>query len=195
MANAWENVDMIAAEALTVMSDEMVIGNLTMRDKTSDFNTTPNGYKVGESVRIKTRPDYEAKEFAGAITPQEIRSSKRNLAIEKHFDISVEMTSREKSMNMDDLTEEVIAPAARRLAEKVDVYLGSKIAQAAGLYASNTLLGSSADVALARKAAILQQLESNRFALVNLDLEAALLGQDWFNQSQTRGQDGERAFR
>ncbi|MGW8179104.1 MAG: hypothetical protein ACWGQW_10115, partial [bacterium] len=77
-------------------------------------------------------------------------------------------------------------PAAYRLAESVDLYVGTKILQAAGLYISADLFATAADVALARKYSTIQQLDMNRFCLCNLDLEAKMLGQTWFNQSQTR---------
>ena len=192
MANAYQQIDMIAAEALMIMSDSMTIVPLTSRDKTSDFMVRPNGYSVGDTVRIKQRPDYEAKEFTSAISIQDIRESKRSMTIEKHFDISVEIGAKEKALDFESLSEQVIAPAARRLAEKVDRYVGGKILEGAGLYASDTLFESAADVALARKAATIQQLNPDgRFCLTTLDLEATILGQTWFNQSQTRGSAGE----
>jgi len=192
MVNAWENVSMIAAEALTVMSDSLIIAPLCSMDKTSDFMMRPNGYAQGSTINIKMRPAYEAKEFTTAISVQSIRSSTRPMTIEKHFDVSVEIGAKEKKLNMDGFTEEVIIPAVTVLAEKVDGYVGTKILNGAGLYASDTLFESAADVALARKAAIIQQLQKRgRYALLDLDLEAIVLGQTWFNQSQTRGAAGE----
>ncbi len=192
MANAFKQVDSIAAEALTVMSDAMVIGNLAMKDVTSDFNKTPDGYAKGDTIRIKTRPDYEVEEFSSTIVVQDIRESKRTLTVEKHFDVSVQITAKEKAMDIDTLVEQVIAPAARRLAEKIDVYMGTKIMEGHGLYASDTLFTTAADMALARKAANYQQLEpGGRYCIVDDTLEAGLIGQTWFNQSQTRGAAGE----
>nr|MDJ0827605.1 P22 phage major capsid protein family protein [Rhodobacter sp.] len=136
MPNAYTNVDWIAAEALTVMSDELIISPLTARDKTADFMNEPNGYKVGDTVRIKTGPDYEAKEFTagGNVEVQSVRSSNRNIKIEKHLDVSVEIGAKEKKLNFEGFSSEVIQPAAVRLAEKCDQYVGTKILNASGLY-------------------------------------------------------------
>lgn len=195
MANAWTNVDEIAAESLMQLKDALVISQLTTRDKTSEFNKTPNGYAKGDTVRIKTRPDYEAQEFAGSIVIQDIRESQRSMTIEKHFDVSVEMTAKEKALNMDDFTEQVIIPAAMTLAEKCDQYVGTKILEGAGLYASDDLFASAADMALARQAALLQQLSpTGRFCLVNDTLEAKLLGETYFNTYDNRGQAGANVF-
>ena len=195
MANAWENVGWIAEEALMHLEDALVIAPLTARDKTSDFTIKPNGYAVGDTVQIKTRPDYKTRDFAAdgnVIVKQSIRSSKRPMTIEKLFDISVSITAREKALNMDSFAEEVIIPAAYRLAESCDQYVATKILKAAGLYASDDLFASAADMALARKAATLQQLDpATRVALVDLDIEAKLLGADWFVRSDSRGTTGE----
>jgi hypothetical protein len=105
------------------------------------------------------------------------------------------MTAREEALDLDSLSDQVIRPASYRLAEDVELYVGSKILQAAGLYASDDLMASAADAAQARKTATIQQLAPNRFCVLDVELEAKVLGQTWFNQSQTRGSDGETTLR
>ncbi len=195
MANAWEQVDMIAAEALTHLEDSLVITALTSRDKTADFNTRPNGYAAGDTVRIKTRPDYEAQEFASAIVIQSIRESKRSMVIEKHLDVSVQITAKEKALDLESFSEQVIMPAAYRLAEKCDVYVGTKILQGAGAYFSNDVFATAADMALARQAALIQRLNpAGRYCLVDSTLEAKLLGASFFNTYNNRGDSGAQVF-
>lgn len=195
MANAWEKVDLIAAEALTHLEDALVISKLATKDKTADFNTRPNGYAVGDTVRIKSRPDYQANEFTSAIAVQSIRETKRSMTIEKHYDISVEITAKEKALDMESFSEQVIMPAAYRLAEKCDVYVGTKILEAAGLYTSDDLFASAADMAAARKAATIQQLNpTGRYCLVDLSLEAKLLGASYFSTYNNRGDTGAQVF-
>ncbi len=195
MANIWEHPSIIAAEALTHLEDALVIAPLCAKDKTSDFTTKANGWKVGDSVSFRTHGEYEVDEFSTTISTQSIGSSTRPMSIEKHFDISVEVTAREAALDLDSFVEQVIQPATYKLAEKVDAYIGTKLLQAAGAYYSTALYETAADIALARKTATLQQLAMNRFCLVDLDIEATLLGQTWFNQSQTRGADGETTLR
>jgi len=195
MANIWKHPSIIAAEALRHLEDALVIGPLCARDTTSEFTNKSNGWKVGDTVSFRTHGEYEVTDFAGSITPQDITTSSRPMQIEKHYDISVEVTSREMALDLDSFSDQVLRNATYKLAETVDTYLGTKILQAAGLYVSSDLFANAADIAQARKAAILQQLAMNRFCLVDLDTEADLLGQTWFNQSQTRGGDGEDALR
>ncbi|MCP3683854.1 MAG: hypothetical protein GY861_14310 [bacterium] len=195
MSNIWEHPNIIAAEALTHLEDALVIAPLCAKDKTSDFTTKSNGWKVGDSVSFRTHGEYEVDEFTSTISTQSIASSTRAMTIEKHFDISVEVTAAEQKLDLDSFVEQVIRPATYKLAEKVDTYIGTKLIQASGAYYSTGLFETAADIALARKAATLQQLAMNRFCLVDLDIEATLLGQTWFNQSQTRGGDGEATLR
>lgn len=190
MANIWEHPNVIAQEALTHLESSLIIGSRCARDVTNEFINRANGWKKGDTVPFRTHGEYAAKEFTGTIDPQEIQTSTRSLTIEKFFDISVEVTAREEVMDLDSFSDQVIKPAMYSLGEACDIYLGTKLLQGQGLYVSDTLFESAADIALARKAAILQQLAMNRFCLVDLDLEAMLLGQTWFNQSQTRGQEG-----
>jgi hypothetical protein len=194
--NAWQQVDQIASEALQILEDSLIITNLTTRDKTADFNRTASGYAVGDSVRIKTRPDYTVNEFTSTISTQGIRESVRDMTIEKHFDISVSLTAKEKALDFESLIEQVIRPAVYRLAEKCDTYVGTKILQARGLYSSAALFTDQADMALARKAANIQQLEpGGRYMLLNSDLEAILLGKSFFTQYNNRGDEGVTSFR
>ena len=190
MANIWEHPNVIASEALRHLEDSLIIGALCAKDKTSEFTSTANGWKVGDTVSFKTHGEYEVTEFQTEIVPQEIRTSSRSMTIEKLLDISVEVTAKEEVLDLDSFSEQVLSPAAYKLAEKVDLHLGTKLLQAHGLYVSGTLYESAADMAQARKAATLQQLGRNRASLIDLDTEATLLGQTWFNQAQTRGQAG-----
>jgi hypothetical protein len=195
MANVWEHPSIIAAEALTHLEDALVIAPLCAKDKTSDFTNKANGWKVGDTVSFRTHGEYEVDEFSTTISAQAISSSVRAMEIEKHFDVSVQVTAAEATLDLDSFVDQVIRPATYKLAESVDSYIGTKILHASGAYYSTALFETAADIALARKAAILQQLSMNRFCLVDLDLEATLLGQTWFNQSQTRGTDGEMTLR
>ena len=193
--NAWEQVGWIAAEALNHLEDALIITQLASKDKTADFNVKPNGYAVGSTVDIRTNPVYATEEFSSAIVVQDIRSAKRQMTIEKHFDISVQMTAKEKRLDFDDFSEQVIKPAAYAIAESADAYMGQQILKGAGLYTSAETFADAADMALAKKAATFQQLAATgRFALINDILEARLLGKAYFNTYNNRGESGERVF-
>lgn len=191
MANVFQNPDMIAQEALMHLEDSLVIGRMASKNKTSDF--TGRNMKVGSTVDIETSSDFTVNDFALAgdtVAYQDIRETSRSFTIEHLYDVSVKLTAPQMALDLDSFSREVIRPAAYKLAEKAEIYLGTKILQAAGLYASDTLFETAADVALARKQAISQKINGNRWVLMDRTLEATLLGKDFFNQSQTRGAAG-----
>lgn len=195
MANLLNNPSMIAAEALTHLEDQLVITQVCAKDKTADFMQKPNGYAIGSTVQIKQYGEYETKEFTGATEVQDIRNSTRDMTIEKHFDISVEIGAKEQALSFDGFSEEVLKPALGDMAETIDDYVGTKFLNASGLYVSSALFETAADMSAARKAATLQQLKSGRLCMCDLSLEATILGLPVFNQSQTGGQDAEYRFR
>ena len=190
------NPSVLAAEALDQLEYELVAGNLVYRDRSSDFSSS-RGLKVGDSVQIRTVTDFETNEFTagGNITTQEVQQSSTQLQIEKHFDVSVTVGARERALNLDGIRKEIINPAMVSLAQKIDTYLLEKITESQGLYSSTTLLADAADIAQANKTAILQQINKvGRIGLVNVDLEATLLGTDVFSKFDTRGEPGVTAL-
>lgn len=191
-----EGINIVAAEALAHLQDALVVKNLCATDVSGEYNIRPNGYSVGDTINFKIDPVYEAKEFDPSIgvESQPIRSSNRSLTIEKHLDVTTDVSARDKALNFEGFAAEVIRPAAYALAEKVDKYMAEKILQGQGLYVSDDLFGAVSgsggkDLAQARKVALLQQLGMNKFCLINPELEATLLGQDWFTGAANRGDD------
>lgn len=166
------------------------------RDKTADFGTNA-GFKVGDTITVRTNSDFEVNEFTdtGPIVEQEVRQSSKSFTVDKHFDVSVKVTAKQRALNLDDLSREVLQPAMVRLAEKVDNYLLSKIVYARSLYSSATLFETAADIAQGRRVANKANVDkANRFCLVNDDLEATLLGIETFTKFDNRGQPGVSAL-
>ena len=191
-----EFIQVVASEALAHLQDALVIKDLCATDVTSEYNVRPNGYQVGDTVNFKIDPVYEAKEFdpAVGVVEQPIRSSNRSLTIEKHFDVTTGVSAKEKALSFEGFSAEVIQPGAYAIAEKIDKYMAGKVHQGMGLYVSDDLFGAVSgnggkDLAQARKVALIQQLGMNKFCLMGPELEAVLLGQEWFTGANNRGDD------
>ena len=196
MANKFLTVSQIANESLSVLEDSLVAGNLLYRDKTADFGLSKNGYKVGDTVRVRQGTEFAVKEFAGTIEKQDVRQSERDLTIERHMDISVGVGSREMALDLDNFSTEIIQPAMVSIAEEIDTYLLTKIAQASSLYASDDLFSTVADMANANKVANEAQIpKAGRIGLVNSELEAKLLGSDYFHRADIRDGESLQALR
>lgn len=189
------NPSVVAAEVLDQLEHELVAAQLMYRDMTSDFGPV-RGLKVGDRVSVRTVPAYRTDEFTGTIDTQEVNQSSTQIEIEKHFDTSVEITARERALNLDGIRKEIATPVAVSMAQKIDEYLLTKVVEAQGMYSSSVLGETAADLALARRNANRQQIsKANRIALVNDDLEATLLSQDIFHKFDTRGEPAVRALR
>jgi len=179
-------VDMIAAETLLQLQDQLVFGNLLYRDKTSDFGDV-QGFAVGDSVKIRQNTAFQVDEFAGTVNRQNIVQSKRDFEIEKHYDVSTSLTSRELALDLDNFSREVIQPATVALAEKIEGYLASKVYQSASLIVQDALMSTAQKTALVRAAANQSKIPmGGRTGIVNPDLEAALLGADYFHAADIR---------
>lgn len=186
------NPSVLAAEALDQLDYELVAGNLMYRDRTNDFANV-RGMKVGEFISVRTVSDFVTNEFVQGTdvttTAQEITQSSTQLLIEKHFDISIEVTSKERALNLDGIRQEIINPAMTSMAQKIDTFLFSKVNPGArGVYTSSALMETASDIAAARAQANVQQIsKSNRIGVVSNDLEAVMLGEAVFSQFDTRG--------
>jgi len=194
MASNLLTINTIASEALHQLSNNLVAAQLMYRDKTGDFGMS-GGYKVGDSVNIRTNPAYDVHDFAGAIVHQQPRQSKRSLTIDQFYDVSIDYTSRERALDLDSLSDNMLRPAMIALADKIDRHLLSTAWEARGMYQSLTPLTSAAEMATARKVANKQQIaQGGRIGIVNSDLEANLLGTDTFHRFDARAQGGVNAL-
>ena len=203
VANNFPSISIMASEALSHLEDALVIKPLCTTDVTAEYNKTYNGYKVGDSIAFRQNPVYETKTFdernsstlawprddSKNISIQNIRTSSRTMYIDKHYDVSVSLSARELAMSFDNFTEMVLKPAAYSLAESVDSFIANKILLGHGLYASTSVLSTQSDMALARKAALEYQMDTDRFCLVDPTLESTLLGSSWFNTTANRSDD------
>ena len=125
MANTFLTPQAIAAETLVRLDDSLAATQLFHRDFEPEFNGVT---KVGDTIKVKRPPVVQATEFvyADGIQIQDINVSYENLTIEKHFDVSHKITTRQLPMELNDFTNDVILPAVTALSEKVEAYIQSK---------------------------------------------------------------------
>ena len=116
MPNTFLTVQEIADQAVLRLRENEVMSMLVSRDYDEKIADK------GDSVNIKVPNTFDAKDFAssGTIVAQSINEGKRTLVLDQIQDVSVELTSKEKTLNINDFTNQVIAPAMEALASKVD---------------------------------------------------------------------------
>jgi len=194
MANSFITPSIVAREALLILENNLVAANLFDRSHVSDFT----GAKVGDTITIRGPAAFTANEFTSTVTTQNITESSVSLQLEKHFDVTVGVTSKEWTLNLDQFSQRVIQPAIAAIAQGIDSYVLTKASQQ--LYNNVGTSGDPPD-SLADIAAIDKKLNdlkcpvANRVAIVNSLAKSDLLSNvTEFTRANERG-DGGAAIR
>jgi hypothetical protein len=114
--------DIIAAEAITILDNELVMAKQVFRGYEDDFSKKVNGYKVGETISIRKPTDFTVRDGA-VMAVQEVNEGKTTITVDKRKGIDFEFTSQELTLDIAELSERVIKPAMIQLANQVDTDL------------------------------------------------------------------------
>lgn len=192
--NSFLTPDVIAREALLILEDNIVAPQMMETSATADFT----GAKVGDTIRIRRPAFFGVDTFdrsggngGNTVTIQDAVENSVNLKIENHFDVSFEVSSKELALAVDEFNERLLRPAMSALAQKVDQYALSKIANLGGLYGVPTTY--AAPKTLVDIAAIVEKMNhqmipmTNRKLLVSPAMQSALYEIDAFVRADIRG--------
>jgi hypothetical protein len=119
MSNTTLTADIIAAEAITILDNNCVMGNLVYRGYEEEFSKKINGYTVGESISIKRPTDFTVRDGAVAAT-QDVTEGKFTLSVDKQKGVDFKFTSSDLTLQIEKLSERVIKPAMVQLANQID---------------------------------------------------------------------------
>ena len=191
--NTFLTPDVIAREALLILEHNIVSPQLMTTSATADFT----GAKVGDTIRVRRPAFFGVDEFSrtsGApnteVIIQDAFENSVNLVIEKHFDVSFEVSSKELALAVDDFNERLLQPAMSALSQKIDSYALTKIANLGGLYDGNSF---AAPNSLATVAGIVEKMNkqnipmTNRKLVVSPAMQTALYSIDAFTRADFRG--------
>jgi hypothetical protein len=122
MANRTLTADIIAAEAITILDNELVMAKQVFRGYEDDFGKRVNGYKVGETISIRKPTDFTVRDGA-VMDVQDVTEGKTTITVDKRKGIDFKFTSQDLTLNIGELSERVIKPAMVQLANQVDTDL------------------------------------------------------------------------
>ena len=114
MANSYLTTKLIAREALIRLRNFLVMKALVYTDYDNTFQ------KQGDTIRVKKPPVYTADEFSSTINIQDITEDSVDVTLNHVADVSVNWTSKEKSLNIDNFNQQVLDPAMEAIAQKID---------------------------------------------------------------------------
>ena len=127
MANRTLTTSIIAKAAVRILENELGIAGKVYRGYEDEFEKKVNGYTVGETISIRRPTDFTVRDGAVA-SNQDVVEGKLTLTVNKQKGIDFGFTSKELTLEIDELSERVIRPAMIQLANQVDkdVHLLSK---------------------------------------------------------------------
>ena len=104
--------------------------NLVHRDYSKEF------VKVGDTITVRKPAKFVAKNFIGEVEEQDISEGSVDVKMDRYRDVTVNVSSKEMTLDIKDFSEQVITPALSAIAQAVDIDLltvgiekaGSKVA-------------------------------------------------------------------
>lgn len=195
MPNIFLTPSVIAREALVLLQSNLVTQRLFSRRYESTLNGSS---KVGETISIRRRSRGVVDEYNGStVTVRDVEETSIPLRLEKHFDATIRITDRERTMNLVDFSEQILAPRMVEMGEKIDQYGLTKLFQlpncagpsefALGPGTIPTTIGDWANVD--KTANDLKMPLNPRVGIISTTQKAVILSQDAFVGVDKSGDD------
>lgn len=174
IANTFLTTQIIAREALIRLRNFLVMRALVYTDYSNTFQ------KQGDTIRVKKPAVYVADEFGGSINLQAITEDSVNITLDHIADVSVNWTSKEKALNIDQFNQQVLDPAMEAIAQKIDEdiykdcyksvanYIGTSGTTPDGLddFANAALMLNLNKVPLANRVAVWDPTAHSKFSIL-----------------------------
>lgn len=136
----------IANEALLVLESNLTMANLVHRDYSKEF------VKVGDTITVRKPAKFVAKNFIGEVEEQDISEGSVPVKMDRYRDVTVNVTSKEMTLDIKDFSEQVITPALSAIAQAVDIDLLTVGIEKAGSKVAVSNTPTIADIANVAKA-------------------------------------------
>nr|DAU55573.1 MAG TPA: coat protein [Caudoviricetes sp.] len=117
MANKILTPQIIANEALMVLQSNLTMANLVHRDYSGEF------VKVGDTITVRKPATFVAKNFTGQTEAQDITEGSVTVKMDRFRDITVNVGSKEMTLDIKNFSEQVITPAMQAMAQQIDADL------------------------------------------------------------------------
>lgn len=122
MSSTYVNPTEVAKEALRQVKNNCVMGELVYRGYEDEWARTSNGWKVGQSVTVKT-PVYFRTKTSATLDIVDLYERSTTFTLSYRRQVSWAVTSEEMTYKIDKFTSRFIKPAAQALANEIDTIL------------------------------------------------------------------------
>lgn len=119
MGNTFITPTLVARDAAIALTNRLIVGNAVSREKEGLFTAS----KVGDSIPVTIPPAVtDASEFTGTTSASDQTETSIDLKLEKHFYKRIDLTSKQKTLELSDFTRLVTLPAVQGIAESIDKF-------------------------------------------------------------------------
>ena len=160
MENKFLTPEVVANEALMCLTNNLVMADLVHRDYADEF------VAVGDTISIRKPAKFIAKNFTGTTEPQDITEGSVTVKLDRFRDVTVAVTSKELSLDIEDFSAQVVQPAMQAIAQAIDQDLLAVATEKAG----NSILGNQEATDLSDIAAMAKQLDMAKAPVQNRSL-------------------------
>ena len=112
--NTFLTPEVVAKEALMVLSGNLVMADLVHRDYSDEF------VAVGDTVSIRKPAKFVAKNFTGNAESQDITEGSVPVKLDRFRDVTVSVTSKQMALDIADFSKQVVEPAMQAIAQAID---------------------------------------------------------------------------
>lgn len=118
MANTFVQTQKVANAFLLLLKNSLVMGKLVTTQFDKEFNKEE--VAIGDTVKVRRPPQFMVRDGATA-SVQDIQTGSVSITIDKQKGVDVQLTSKEKSLDVDKLLEnQVLKAKASALAQQID---------------------------------------------------------------------------
>jgi hypothetical protein len=117
MANTILTIDMITREALRILENNLTFTKQCNREYDDQFGVT--GAKIGDTLRIRKPARYTVRSGT-TLSVQDQTETSTSLVLNSQKGVDISFTSKELTLNLDDFSKRVLAPAVAALANQID---------------------------------------------------------------------------
>lgn len=146
MPNEFLTPKIIANEALMVLESQLTMANLVHRDYSQEF------VKVGDTITVRKPAKFVAKNFVGTTHGQDITEGSVDVKMDRFRDVTVNVTSKELTLDIKDFSTQVVTPALSAIAQAIDMDLLAVGVEKAGKTATVSSTPKLEDIAGVGKA-------------------------------------------
>jgi len=171
----------IARQALLVLENELVMANLVHRDYSKEFQ------KVGSTVLIRKPASFTSTVVSDTVNMATATESSVAVVLDKHLDITVEVTSQELTLDIVDFSEQILRPMMRAHAQAIDKYLCNEYVNVAAHYAVSDTPAISDITGVRAVMNVLKVPLTERRCVLHPMTEADYLHLDAFLHAEKRG--------